>query len=85
MAQFKADVDILTTADSGRRDLNALIWSVLHTTENSDNTPRITSLSGNRTLTTKVRITFYSVRTDGLLGLTMMITPRGLPVCPVIG
>lgn len=39
MAQFKADVDILTTADSGRRDLKALIWSVLHTTENSDNTP----------------------------------------------
>ena len=39
MAQFKADVDILTTADSGRRDVNGLIWSVLHTTENSDSTP----------------------------------------------
>lgn len=39
MAQFKATVDILTTADSGRRDLSGLIWSVLHTTENSDNTP----------------------------------------------
>lgn len=39
MAQFKADIDLLTTADSGRRDLNALIWSVLHTTENSDSTP----------------------------------------------
>lgn len=39
MAQFKADVDILTTADSGRRNLNALVWSVLHTTENSDSTP----------------------------------------------
>ena len=39
MAQFKADVDILTTADSGKRDLNGLIWSVLHTTENSDSTP----------------------------------------------
>lgn len=39
MAQFKADVDLLTAADSGRRDLKALIWSVLHTTENSDSTP----------------------------------------------
>lgn len=39
MPQFKADVDLLTTADSGRRDVNALIWSVLHTTENSDSTP----------------------------------------------
>lgn len=39
MAQFKADIDLLTSADSGRRDLKALIWSVLHTTENSDNTP----------------------------------------------
>lgn len=39
MAQFKADIDLLTAADSGRRDLKALIWSVLHTTENSDNTP----------------------------------------------
>lgn len=39
MAQFKADIDLLTTADSGRRDVNGLIWSVLHTTENSDNTP----------------------------------------------
>ena len=38
MAQYKADVDILTTADSGRRDLKGLIWSVLHTTENSDST-----------------------------------------------
>lgn len=39
MAQFKADINLLTTADSGRRDLNGLIWSVLHTTENSDSTP----------------------------------------------
>ena len=39
MAQFKATVDMLTTADSGRRDLKGLIWSVLHTTENSDSTP----------------------------------------------
>lgn len=39
MAQFKADIDLLTTADSGRRDLNALTWCVLHTTENSDSTP----------------------------------------------
>lgn len=39
MAQFKADIDLLTTADSGRRDVNGLTWSVLHTTENSDNTP----------------------------------------------
>lgn len=39
MAQFKATVDLLTTADSGWRDVHTLIWSVLHTTENSDSTP----------------------------------------------
>lgn len=38
MAQFKATVDILTTADSGPRDTNNLLWSVIHTTENSDYT-----------------------------------------------
>ena len=39
MVQFKADIDILTTADSGRRDVKALIWSVIHTVECSDDTP----------------------------------------------
>lgn len=38
-AQFKADVDLLTTADSGRRDVNKLLWGVFHTTENDDGTP----------------------------------------------
>lgn len=37
--QFKADIDLLTTADSGWRDVNKLLWGVFHTTENSDNTP----------------------------------------------
>lgn len=39
MVQFKADIDILTTADSGRRDVTNLIWSVIHTVECSDDTP----------------------------------------------
>lgn len=39
MAQFKADIDILTTADSGPRDVSKLIWCVIHTTENDDDTP----------------------------------------------
>lgn len=39
MAQFKADIDILTTADSGPRDTSKLIWSIIHVTENSDDTP----------------------------------------------
>ena len=37
--QFSADVDILTTADSGRRDPQACLWGMFHTTENADNTP----------------------------------------------
>lgn len=36
--QFKADKDMLTTADSGKRNWNALQIGVFHTTENSDNT-----------------------------------------------
>lgn len=38
MAQFKADVDMLTTADSGARPLSGLIWCMIHTTENTDTT-----------------------------------------------
>lgn len=37
--QFKADVDMLTTADSGRRDPHGCLWGMFHTTENSDDTP----------------------------------------------
>lgn len=37
--QFKADVDMLTTADSGWRDPHACLWGMFHTTENSDGTP----------------------------------------------
>ena len=37
--QFTADVDMLTTADSGRRDPHACLWAMFHTTENGDDTP----------------------------------------------
>lgn len=39
MSQFNADVNILTTADSGPRDPAACLWGMFHTTENSDTTP----------------------------------------------
>lgn len=39
MTQFKCDVDMLTTADSGPRDVSTILWGVFHTTENDDNTP----------------------------------------------
>lgn len=39
MTQFKADADILTTADSGWRDPSACLWGMFHTTENTDATP----------------------------------------------
>lgn len=39
MTQFKCDVDLLTTADSGPRDVLTILWGVFHTTENDDNTP----------------------------------------------
>lgn len=39
MNQFKADIDMLTTADSGPRDTATVRLGVFHTTENSDNTP----------------------------------------------
>lgn len=39
MVQFKADIDILTTADSGPRDPYKTLWSIFHTTENDDLTP----------------------------------------------
>lgn len=35
-AQFKADVDILTTADSGWRDPYACLWGIFHTTEDPE-------------------------------------------------
>lgn len=34
--QFKADVDILTTADSGWRDPHACLWGIFHTTEDPE-------------------------------------------------
>lgn len=34
--QFKADVDILTTADSGWRDPYACLWGIFHTTEDAE-------------------------------------------------
>ncbi len=37
--QFKADIDILTTADSGKRDPKLCQFWCLHTTENTDTTP----------------------------------------------
>lgn len=39
LSQFKADVDLLTTADNGQRDVNKLLWGVFHTSENDDGTP----------------------------------------------
>lgn len=36
--QFKCDLTILTSADSGPRDPAATIWTVLHTTENNEHT-----------------------------------------------
>ena len=38
MAQYKADVDIYTSNDSGPRNTGALKWIIFHTTENSGNT-----------------------------------------------
>lgn len=38
MAQFQADIDILTTADSGPRKLSDIRLGIFHTTENSDST-----------------------------------------------
>lgn len=34
--QFKADVDILTTADSGWRDPHKCLWGIFHTTEDPE-------------------------------------------------
>ena len=39
MTQFRTDLTILTTADSGPRDPRACLWGMFHTTENSDSTP----------------------------------------------
>lgn len=39
MSQFKEDVTMLTTADSGPRDPHKCQLGVFHTTENSDSTP----------------------------------------------
>lgn len=39
MPQFKADVTMLTTADSGARDPHKCQLGVFHTTENNDSTP----------------------------------------------
>lgn len=38
MAQYKADVDIYTSNDSGSRNTSVLKWIIFHTTENSGNT-----------------------------------------------
>ncbi|MCA1009006.1 N-acetylmuramoyl-L-alanine amidase [Rhodococcus hoagii] len=38
MAQYKADVDIYTSNDSGPRNTGSLAWIIFHTTENSGNT-----------------------------------------------
>lgn len=38
MAQYKADVDIYTSNDSGPRNPGALKWIIFHTTENSGST-----------------------------------------------
>ena len=35
-SQFKADVDILTTADSGWRDPHACLWGIFHATEDAE-------------------------------------------------
>ena len=34
--QFKCDIDLLTTADSGPRDVSKLLWGVFHTTEDPE-------------------------------------------------
>lgn len=38
MAQFEANLNILTTADSGWRDPYKTLWSIFHTTQNGDST-----------------------------------------------
>ena len=38
MNQFKTNLNMLTTADSGWRDPSACLWGMFHTTENSDTT-----------------------------------------------
>lgn len=38
MAEYKADLDLLTSNDSGPRNTNVLKWIIFHTTENSGNT-----------------------------------------------